>query len=90
MLAMWRYNGDLKAKSRSKDSQVVEGVGPRLNSQVVSRWSNRVLSDTLESTLEGAVRYTWELYLLQQGTQIFFLLQSLACAVVMVRGGGGF
>lgn len=57
-LAICRYNGDLKAKSKSNDSQVVVGVGPCLNSHVVSKWSKRVLSDTLDSTFEGAVRYT--------------------------------
>ena len=37
MFAICLYSGDLNAKSRSKDSQVVAAVGPRLNSQVVSR-----------------------------------------------------
>ena len=61
--AIWLYNGDLKAKARSKFSQVVDGVGPALNSHVVSRWSNNVLSDTLDSTFDGSVIYTCEVYL---------------------------
>ena len=66
MLAMWWYRGDLNAKSTLNDSQVVEGRGPGLNSQVESRWSNSVLSYTCDTTFPGGDRCTWDVYLRRQ------------------------
>ena len=64
-LAICAYNGERNRKSVWKLSQQVSGVGPLSNFQVVSRWSNSVLSDTLEMTLSGLWRYTCEVYLRQ-------------------------
>jgi len=62
-LASCPYSGDLKAKSMSKVSQQLSGVGPPANSQVVCRCSNRVLSETRDMTFAGSSMVTSEVYL---------------------------
>ncbi len=61
--AMWRYSGDLNAKSTSKSSQQLPGTGPAWKRQVESRWSNSVLSYTCDTTFVGRCRCTCEVYL---------------------------
>ncbi len=67
--ATLRYKGLLKPKSTEKVSQVLLGEGPTLKSHVLSKWSNSVLSKTLEMTCSPGFKYTSEVYL-NQSTQL--------------------
>lgn len=54
--ATLRYSGLLKPKSTENVSQVLLGDGPTLKSHVLSRWSNNVLSNTLDTTCSPGFR----------------------------------